>query len=119
MADLFRTRYLRVSAEAGLSTASSVLQRLGDSMLVGGGEVSRSLRLGGATLTASHCAVLCRALQHDTHFTEMAVDDALLSGGPGGLPEDLPHPLPASQYAATPLPLFSLAHVKLLIRAIS
>lgn len=78
MASLFLQRYLRLCEEADLPPAQDVLQHAqqGD----GAKATTRSLLLGESTLSTRYCQLLCRALQRDTHFTELVLRDTLLDG---------------------------------------
>uniref|UniRef100_A0AAR2KWD7 Leucine rich repeat containing 45 n=1 Tax=Pygocentrus nattereri TaxID=42514 RepID=A0AAR2KWD7_PYGNA len=69
----FRRAYLRLCKEAGLEPQESVLVQL---QAVTGGT---RLDLSGQSLTVESCAVLGRTLQKDTLFTELVLQDCMLS----------------------------------------
>lgn len=74
MEDFLQT-YLRLCKQGGVGAQESVVAQLQET------KAAQSLRLdlSGQSLSTDTCSMLARALQADTFFTEVSLNDCMLS----------------------------------------
>lgn len=76
----FRRTFVRLCKDSGTEPQESVLTQLHEARgLAAGTGTATRLDLGGHSLSTDTCAVLGKALSHDTALTEVALSDCMLS----------------------------------------